>query len=184
LRKRPDVIAINARFQELQVAGDHQQQIVEVMGNAARELADGFHFLGLRQAALALPQCHLDMLAVAQIMDHSGEIAPPLRFEFAHRQVDRKCPSILVPTAHSSANANDLLDTGLKVVANVPVVLSPVRVRHQNVDILSDEFRGAIAEQALGRRIDAFDQAPIIDRNDGNDGRLQDAPKLSGLSFG
>ena len=35
--------------QELRVAGDHHQQIVEVVGDAACETSDGFHLLRLAQ---------------------------------------------------------------------------------------------------------------------------------------
>ena len=40
-------IGADALQQKLAVAGDHHQQIVEVVGNAAGQAADGFHLLGL-----------------------------------------------------------------------------------------------------------------------------------------
>jgi hypothetical protein len=39
--------------QRVQVAGDDGEQVVEVVGEAAGELADGFHLLGLDQGGLA-----------------------------------------------------------------------------------------------------------------------------------
>jgi hypothetical protein len=39
------------------VAGDNQQQIIEVMGDAAGQLAHGFHLLSLRQASLTRHAC-------------------------------------------------------------------------------------------------------------------------------
>src|SRR5262249_34395299 len=44
--------------QKLRVAADDHQQIVEVVGNAARQLAERFHLLRLRQLLLrALERC-------------------------------------------------------------------------------------------------------------------------------
>ena len=69
------------KLEQLQVAGDDEQQIVEVVGDAAGQLANRLHLLRLRKPPLALPQRFLDMLAVAEIMDHAGEIAPAIRLE-------------------------------------------------------------------------------------------------------
>ena len=38
---------------ELGVAEDHAEEVVEVVGDAAGELADGLHLLGLEQLRLA-----------------------------------------------------------------------------------------------------------------------------------
>ncbi|MNE59280.1 hypothetical protein D3C80_1543660 [compost metagenome] len=40
------IVALVTR-QQVQVAGNHLQQVVEVMGHATGEAADGFEFLGL-----------------------------------------------------------------------------------------------------------------------------------------
>lgn len=53
------------------------------MGDTPRKLPDSFHLLGLSQASLALPQCLFDMHAVAQVVDHAGEITLALRGELA-----------------------------------------------------------------------------------------------------
>ena len=102
------------RLEQLQVAGDDQQQIVEVVGDAAGELADRLHLLRLRQAPLALPQRLLDMLAVAEVVDHAGEIAPAIGLELADRQMQRKRRAVLAPATHLAADADDLLDAGCR----------------------------------------------------------------------
>ncbi|GJE41517.1 hypothetical protein AEGHOMDF_0683 [Methylobacterium soli] len=45
-----------AGLHQLQAAGDRREQVVEVMRQAARELADGLHFLRLPQGVLGLSQ--------------------------------------------------------------------------------------------------------------------------------
>ncbi len=38
--------------QPIEVAEDDRQQVVEIVGNAPSQMADGFHFLGLNELAL------------------------------------------------------------------------------------------------------------------------------------
>ncbi|RPI33452.1 MAG: hypothetical protein EHM67_15360, partial [Hyphomicrobiaceae bacterium] len=64
------------------IAGDDQQQIVEVVGDASGQLAHGFHLLSLRQASLALSQRLLYMPAIAEVMDHAGEVSPAIGGKF------------------------------------------------------------------------------------------------------
>ena len=47
-------VIVDAFSDQLQVAADHSQQIVEIMRHAAGELADDLHLLGLAQLLLAL----------------------------------------------------------------------------------------------------------------------------------
>ena len=169
------------RLQQLQVAGDHEQQVVEVVGDAAGELADGLHLLRLRQPALALSQGLLDMLAVADVVDHASEIAAAVGFEFADRQVQREGRAVLAPATHFSTDADDLLDAGPDVVGDVAIVLGAVGLRHEHLDVLADELRGAVPEQPFGGRVDVSIRPRSINGDDGRDGRLQDAPELRGL---
>src|ERR1700736_4666106 len=43
----PDLANIRGILDELEVPGDHHKQVVEIVGDAARELADGLHLLAL-----------------------------------------------------------------------------------------------------------------------------------------
>ncbi len=56
-------VLLHQRLQQLQIAGDHLQHVVEIMGHAARELADGLELLRLVQrlpAQLQLAGAFLD----------------------------------------------------------------------------------------------------------------------------
>ena len=145
---------------------------------------DGLHLLGLRQASLALSERLLDMPAVAQIMDHAGEIAPAVGGEFTDRQVQRKGGTVLAPATHLASNADDLLDAGRLVIAEVAIMLRLVGLRHEHLHIQADQLRRVVAEQAFGRRVDALDQPAVVDGEDGGDGRFQNPPQLGSLGFG
>src|SRR4029079_5949662 len=47
-------VVLDGQIDELEVSDDHRQKVVEVMGNAAGELADCFHLLGLLKLRLSL----------------------------------------------------------------------------------------------------------------------------------
>ena len=124
------------------------------------------------------------MLTVADVVDHAGEIPAAFGFEFADRQMQRESRTILAPPTHFSTDADDLFDAGPGVVGDVAIVLGAVGLRHEDLDVLPDELRGAVPEQPFGRRIDRLDQAAVIDGDDGRDRQLQDAPELRGLHCG
>ncbi len=56
---------IVARFQNLTVTQNDAEKVIEVMGNAAGQLADSLHFLGLAELLF----CLLDPLALCDVTD-------------------------------------------------------------------------------------------------------------------
>src|SRR5262245_42905297 len=154
------------------------------MGDTAGQLADGLHLLRLRQSPLAFPQRFLDMSPVTDVVDHTSEIATALRLEFADRQVQRECRPVLAAATYLSTDADDFPDASADVVRNISIMLAAVRFGHQHLHVLADELRYAVAEQALGGRVNAFDHAQFIDCNDRRDGRFQNAPELCCLRCG
>ena len=69
------------------------------MGDAARELPDGFHLLGLGKAALAFSQRLLDVLAVAQVVNHPREVAAAIGRKLADREMQGKGGAVLAAPA-------------------------------------------------------------------------------------
>ena len=73
------IVGGQTQQQELGPAGDDRQEVVEVVRDAAGELADGLHLLDLAQLRLALPQSLLRALALGNI-EHGrldGRLALP-----------------------------------------------------------------------------------------------------------
>src|SRR5690349_650968 len=108
------------------------------MRNSTRELADGFHFLRLRQSTLAFPQRFFDVTPVTDVMNHAREIAAALRIEFAYRQVQRERRAIFAAATHLPTNADDFSDACAEVVGDIAVMLAAVGLRHQNFHVLAD----------------------------------------------
>ena len=59
------------------------------------------------------------------------------------------------------------------MLPNVVVVLVPVGLGHQHLDVLPDQLARVVSEQLFGSRIDALDNAYRIDGNDRIHGRPQ-----------
>ncbi len=154
------------------------------MSDAARQLAHCFHFLGLRKPTLAFPQSFLDVLTVTDVVDHAGKMAPTIYHELTDGQMKGKGHAIFAPAADLAPDADDLLGSGLEIIVDVAVVFRLVGLRHQDLDVLPDELADHISEQALGCRIDAFDNTAVIDGNDGGNGGFEDAAKLGSLPLG
>src|SRR6516225_1170573 len=94
----------------------------------------------------------------------------------------RKGRAILPAATHFATDADNLFDAGLYVVVDVTVVLRPIRLGHEDLDVLADKLVSRIPEQPFGRRVDRLDQAAVIDGDDGGNRRLQDPPQFRGLA--
>ena len=68
------------------------------------------------------------MHTITDVVDHAGKVAPAVRFEFAHGQVQGKGGTVLAASAHFATNANDLLDARCDVAGKVAVMLFLDRV--------------------------------------------------------
>ena len=87
-------------LQCLQIAGDHRQQIVEVMCDAAGELADRLHLL-------RLPQAFLGGLLLGQVTRHLGE-ADQFPLFVVDRLDDDVRPEPAAVLAHAPAHTFEL----------------------------------------------------------------------------
>jgi hypothetical protein len=108
-------------------------------------------------------------------MDHPREVAPAVGLELADRKMHRKNAAILTAAADFAPNADDFLDARGDVIADITVVFAPVGLRHQDFNVFTDQFGGAIAKKALRRRVDVLNKPSIANGNYGRDRRLQDA---------
>jgi hypothetical protein len=117
------LVPIQLLIQEFKIAGNDQQQVVEVVRDTASELTDRLHLLGLRQAPFALAQRLLNVLTVTQVMDHTGKIPPAVGRELTDREMQRKGRAVLAAAADLAANADDLLHARPQVIGDVAVML-------------------------------------------------------------
>ncbi len=89
-------------LREIQAADDHGEQIVEIMRDAAGELADGIHLLRLEERLLRGIQRLLRFAALGQIARHLGEADQPAR-RITHRIDQDRRPEARAVLAHAPA---------------------------------------------------------------------------------
>src|SRR5436190_9292948 len=96
------------------------------------------------------------------------------QLSLTHSQVHGEDRSILTTPDDLAADADDLLFPGLAVVLQIPVVLPAVGLGHEYPDIPPDHFHRGVTENALGSRVEAVDDAVLVNSDDSIDGRCQD----------
>ncbi len=114
----------------------------------------------------------------AKVMDDPGEVTLAVNLILADRKVHGKGRAILAPACHFPADADNLALAGVAVLADIAVVLAPVRLGHEYLDILPNQLCSRVAEQLFRGWVYALDEAHLINRDDGIDGRLQYAREL------
>src|SRR5205814_7738528 len=124
--------------------------------------------------------------ARAEVVDDAGELALALDVRFSDRQVQRKRRPIAPLPGHFATDPADPALSSGEISFDVRVVLAPVRLRHEHADVAAEDFRLAVAEKSLGRRVEGLDAPVPIDEDDGVNGRLDDrSPRpLSGRRVG
>src|SRR5579863_8785426 len=103
----------------------------------------------MNEFGLQFLQPHLGFLTLREIADQAGEEALLGDFGFADRKLEWKRRAVLALADNDPADADDPPLAGELVALQVAVMSLAVRLRHQNLDVLSHSFLGAIAEQPL-----------------------------------
>jgi hypothetical protein len=152
-------------LRRFEIADDDGEQIVEIVGNSAGELADGFHFLPLEQPLAGLIEHLLGHVPFRDIARHLGK-ADQLASIVMDRIDHDACPE---PTA---------------ILADAPALglMAPFRLRSQERahrhafplillrvetrEVLSDDIFGAITLDAFGSAVPSRDSSLRIEHED------------------
>ena len=98
---------------------------------------------------------------------------PFAAMRLADRERDRKGFAVRAPTHHFAPDADDSRLAGCEIAIDVPLVLRVVRLGHQEIHGLTQDFGRGVSEQAFGRRVERRDSAAVVDHDDGIDGRVE-----------
>ena len=109
------------------------------------------------------------------VADQSDEQAAVVAFDFGDREVHRENVAIAAAALDLAADADDMRGLFGLVAGQVAVVLVPVRLRHQHLDILADDLGGTVAEDFFGGLVEGLDEAAFVDRNDAFKDIIEDA---------
>ena len=136
-----------------------REKIVEVMGDAAGELADGFHLLRLAELLLHLDACR-------EVADETGEDGRPAELHLPDREFHGEDRAILALRFHLTPDADDPLLARPPISREIAIMVLAMGRGHEHLDIAPDHLAGGIAEQLFRRRAEGLDDSTLIDRDD------------------
>ena len=113
-----------------------------------------------------------------QIMGDADEVARSFEPDFADRQIHREGGAVLASPDDLSADANDLLDAGSPVGGEITVMRLAIGRRHQQLDVPSERFLGAVAEQLLRASAEEQYVAGLVDHDETIDHAAEDGFEL------
>ncbi len=122
-------------------------------------------------------------LAAGYVAGDAGEHPAVAELHFAHREVDIEDRTVSAASFHLAAGADDVTLARFAVALEVPVVFGLVRLGHQQLDVLPDHFGRPEAEEPFGRGVHCFNNARLVDRDDGVDRSVEHRLALR-LCFG
>ena len=153
-------------FQKFKIADNNREQVVEIMCDTSRQLADGLEPLGHSQ-------CAFGRVSGGQVVYNAAEVnAVPIP-ELADRKMQRKMRSAPFLAGDFSPDADDFAFTDIEVVADVGIVVFGPRFWHQATDVASDHLVVRIPEQGLSRSVGGPDDAAVVNRQNGIDSGFQ-----------
>ena len=147
-----------------EVADDGGEDVVEVVGDAARQRADRLELLRLAQLGLEIGALRLGALALGNVPHEARVHRPFAEPRLTGRQLDRDRVAALAPR-------QQLALTGLPERVGVRPVGEQLRRR------LSDQVLASAVEQPLGGAIDGLDRPGRVGRDDAFRRRLQNGPQ-------
>ena len=134
------------------VVRDGRQRLVELVRERRGHFAHRGQSRDVQEFGLQFLQPCLGLLPFGQIANEAGEEALVARSHFADRELHRKGRAVLALADDHAADANDPPLSGPQVAFKIAVMIFAIRRRHQHLDVLADDFRGAVAEQPFRRR--------------------------------
>ena len=152
----PDLVEVVARERaargraggrrELGAADDHGEQIVEVVGDPARELADRFELLRLQEL-------RLELVLLGHVLQHADRAPGPAQVVELGLAVNATPEDDAVAPRHARLPGEGA-GPGVRLLGVAPPVVDVVRVevqRPEGVDVV-DELGGGRADEPCGLR--------------------------------
>jgi hypothetical protein len=178
------LVVRHVAFERIEIADDHAEQIVEIMRHAAREVADGFHLLGLAKLRLdGVPLGH-----VFDYEDDGADVAVGVAQGGAGR-ADIDQPTV----ARRPAQLYGLEPFSAPRPLEIEVEFALHWVRQHGAIIMSDHLLGREAEDPFGRFVPHQERRVHIHNGDRKGRRVEGRvnqivrfaqPFLDALAFG
>ena len=146
-------------LQDLRVAGNDHQQVVEVVGDAAGELADRLHFLRLRELLARLFERDLRLALLGDVAHQLGEADQLARLaaDRVHHNAGEEAAAVL---AHQPEIALELALARRGDERLVGDVVLALLLGQEDAEMAADDLVGLVTLDALGAVVPAA-HAPV-----------------------
>ena len=104
----------------------------------------------MHELRLQLLQAGFGLLSLGQIPDETGEEALVAGAHFADSELHREGRSVAALANDHTPDPDDPPLSGAQIALEVAVVALAIRRWHQHLDVLADNVRRRMAEQAFG----------------------------------
>ena len=159
--------------QHVRPAGDHGEQVVEVVGDPAREPADRLHLLGLLELHLQARARGVGPPLLGEVADVRAERGRAAHPRGGHGQLHRELGAVGAQGGHLDAAPDDRALAGREVAGQPLSVRVPVCGRHDHRgELLAQDVRPRDAEHPLGGRIELGHPALVVHAHEGVHRRL------------
>ena len=128
------------------------------MGDAAGQLADRLHLLGLAQFLL-------DPLPAGEVAHEASKDALAVGDRFPNGQLHWKDAPVLALALDHPAVANDVPLAGSQITRDVAVMGVAVRLRHEQPDVAAHDLAFGVAEQSRRRRAERGNETILVDHH-------------------
>ena len=121
----------------------------------------------------------LGLLMFRQIPNEAGEVRLTARLHFADRKMHWKGRPVLSLTGYDFSDADDMPLASRSIPLEITVVARTIRVWHQDVDVLTDDFALSMAKLPLRSAAKELDDASTVDHDHRVRDRLQNRLKVT-----
>ena len=167
-------VAFSEIAQQVDIADDNAEQVVEIVRHTTSQIADCFHFLRLMQLRFEFGAFRLLLFLIGEVAQYSSEVAMTAGPPFGNRQMRRKDDPILATDFEFPHSP--------KIARGIAFMLLPQAWRQQHPHILGGDLGERIAGHSFGRLVEFSDDAMLVGDNNGIDCGLEDGP-ISTLAF-
>ena len=160
--------------ERLQIEADGQQQIVEVVGDLAGDLADCFHFLGLAELLFEPQPRSLFAPAGGQVAQNDPGTRPALGPACGDRYFGDQDAAVLAAQLDLAPGAVAHRAGGVPQPHSAGGALARGGGRQQHGDVTADRLGGDIAGHRLCRLVEGLDHSTAIGDDDPLGRRVDD----------
>lgn len=161
-----------------EVIRNGRERLVDFMCQRRGHFAERGKPRHMEKLLLLLLYSGFRLVAFGQVAAEAGKEAAGPGMHLTNRKFHGKGRAILAHSRHRAAEPDDPALSGSKVAVQIGVMLFAIGRRHQQTDILTEDFAGLVTEQCFGSRAEGLNTALFVDDDHCVGHRRQDRAQM------